>query len=120
MLLGELRLLVSNVRRVEQVAPEDGTMQLAIKTNIDDYFTFLTAQGFAGRTLRSVPFDNVDDLLNALDDLLLNQTVACTSSRQNGGGALMMTRSRTYAKALHSQKFGGGDGGRERWARVRR
>ena len=52
--LGELRLLVSNVRCVGQVAPEDGNMQLAIKTSIDDKFASLSAQIFT----------DVDDLLN--------------------------------------------------------
>ena len=79
----------------------------AIKTSIDDQFKSLSTQIFAGGKLWPVPFDNVDDLLNDLDDLSLNQTVACASSRQNGGGTPMTTRSRTYAKAFHSQTFGG-------------
>ena len=85
-LLGELRLLVSCVRCVGQVAPEDDTMQLAIKTSIDDESASLSAQIVAGRDLRPVPLDNVDDMFSALDDLSLNQTAGCVSSPQNGGG----------------------------------
>ena len=101
---GQMRLLVSNVRCVGQVAPEDCTMQLANKTSVYNQYPSLSAQRFAGRNMRSVPFDCVDDLLGALS---LNQTTACASSRLNGGGGASATRSRTYAKAFHSQTFGG-------------
>ena len=82
---GELRLLVSNVRCSGQVAPDYGTMQLAIKTSIDDQFASLSAQIFSSRNMRTVPFSNVDELLVALDDLSLNQTVASHSTRIRGG-----------------------------------
>ena len=35
--LSELRLLVGNVRCIGHVAPEDGTMQIAIKTGVDQF-----------------------------------------------------------------------------------
>ena len=89
------------------IAPVDGTLQLAIKTSIDDQYAPLRAQIFAGRNMSTVPFDDVDELMRALDDLSLNQSVASQSSRRNGGGTPMMTRSKTYAKAFHSQRFGG-------------
>ena len=57
--------------------------------------------------MRPAPLDNGDDLLRVLDNLSLNQTVARTSSRQYAGGAPVMTRSRRYANASHSHKFGG-------------
>ena len=43
--LSELRLLVGNVRCIGHVAPEfsDGTMQIAIKTGVDDQFARLSA-----------------------------------------------------------------------------
>ncbi|CAN0132287.1 unnamed protein product [Laminaria digitata] len=41
--LSELGLLVSNVRCVGRVEPEDGTMQPAIKTSADNQFAFLSA-----------------------------------------------------------------------------
>ena len=43
-LMGDLRLLVPNVRCVGQVAPDDGAMQLTTKTNIDDNYASLGAQ----------------------------------------------------------------------------
>ena len=103
----ELRLLLANVRCVGPVAREDGTVQLVVKTSIDDQYAPLSAQIFAGRNMGTVPFDDVDELMRALDDLSLNQSVASQSSRRNGGGTPMMTRSKTYAKAFHSQRFGG-------------
>ena len=105
--LGELRLLLSKVRCTGPVAPEDGTLQVAIKTSIHDQYVPLSAQIFAGRNMRTVPFDTVDDLMRALDDLSLNQSVASPSSRMHGGGNPMVTRSKTYARAFHSQRFGG-------------
>ncbi|CAN0155318.1 unnamed protein product, partial [Laminaria digitata] len=83
---GELRLLVSNVRCTGQVALDDGTMQLAIKTSIDDQLASLGAQIFAGSNMQTVPFSDIDELLTALEDLSLNQTVASHSTRVNGGG----------------------------------
>ena len=66
---------MSNVRCSGQVAPDDGTMQLAIKTNLDGQFAPLSAQIFSGRNMRTVSFSDVDELLAALDDLPQNQTV---------------------------------------------
>ena len=54
--LSELRLLVGNVRCIGHVAPEDGTMQIAIKTGIDDQFAGLSAQIFAGREYACIAF----------------------------------------------------------------
>lgn len=105
---GELRLLLANVYCVGPVEPEDGTLQLAIKASIDDQYAGLSAQIFAGRNMSTVPFGNVDELMAALDDLALNQSVASQSTKMNGGGGRhMVTRSQTHAKAFHSQKFGG-------------
>ena len=42
--LSELRLLLGNVRCVGSVAPEDGTLQIAMKTVVDDQFAGLGAQ----------------------------------------------------------------------------
>ena len=39
----ELRLLLANVRSVGHVAPEDGTLQIAIKTGVDDQFAGLSS-----------------------------------------------------------------------------
>ena len=103
---GELRLLVSNVRCSGQVAPDDGTMQLAIKMSIDDQSASLNAQIFLGRNMRTVPFSDVDELLAALDDLSLNQAVASHSTRIRGGDSQMVMRSRTYPKTYGSQKLG--------------
>ena len=99
---GELRLLVSNFGCSGQVAPDDGTMQLATKTSIDDQFASLGAQIFSGRNVRTVPFSDVDELLAALDDLSLNQTVASHSTRIRGGGGQMVMRSRAYPKTYGS------------------
>lgn len=89
------------------MAPEGGTSQLAIQPSIDYQYAPRSVQIFAGRNMRTVPFDTVDDLMRALDDLSLNQSVASPSSRMHGGGNPMVTRSKTYARAFHSQRFGG-------------
>ena len=47
--LSEMRLLVGNVRCVGHVAPEDGTLQIAIKTGMDDQWAGLSTKIFAGR-----------------------------------------------------------------------
>ena len=104
---GELRLLVSNVRCSGQVAPDDETMQLAVKTSLNDQFASLSAQIGSGRNMRTVPFSDVDKLLAALDDLSQNQTVASRSTRIRGGDSQMATRSRTYPKTYGSQTLGG-------------
>ena len=63
--LSELRLSLGNVRCVGSVAPEDGTLQIAIKTGVDDQFAGLGAQIFAGRNLRTLPFNSVDELMGS-------------------------------------------------------
>ena len=102
--LSELRLLVGNIRCIGHVAPEDGTMQIAIKTGVDDQFAGLSAQIFAGRNMRALPFDSVDELMGSLEDLSLNQTRATASVRLAGG---MNTRSKAYQSAFRSKQFGG-------------
>ena len=47
--LSELRLLVGNVRCIVHVAPEDETMQIAIKTGVDDQFAGLSDRFLRGR-----------------------------------------------------------------------
>ena len=89
---GERGLLVSNFRCSGQVAPDDGTMQLAIKTSIDKQFASLSAHNFSGRNMPTVPFSDVDELLPALDDLSLNQTVASHSTRIRVGVVWGITR----------------------------
>lgn len=102
--LSELRMMVANVRCVGHVSPDDGTMQSAIKTGVEDQFASLSALIFAGRNMRNLPFENVDKLMGALEDLALNQTGATASNRLTGG---MMTRSKTYNQAFRSQQYGG-------------
>ena len=53
---------------------------------VDDQFAGLSAQSFAGRNMRALPFDSVDDLMESLEDLALNQTRATASVRLSGGG----------------------------------
>ncbi|CAN0354182.1 unnamed protein product, partial [Laminaria digitata] len=91
-------------RSVGHVAPEDGTLQIAIKTGVDDQFAVLGAQIFSGRNLTALPFSSVDSLMRSLEDLSLNQTRATTSVRLAGG---MATRSKTYNQAFRSRQFGG-------------
>ena len=79
-------------------------MQIAIKTGVDDQFAGLSAQIFAGRNMRALPFDSVDELMGSLEDLSLNQTRATSSVRLAGG---MNTRSKEYQQAIRSQQFGG-------------
>ena len=87
-----MRLLSGNVRCARSVAPEDGAMQIATKTGLDDQFEGLSAQFFVGRNLRAQPFGSVYELLGSTEDLALNQTRATSSVRVSGG---MATPSRT-------------------------
>ena len=75
-------------------------MQIAIKTGIDDQFAGLSAQIFAGRNMRALPFDNVDELMGSLEDLAMSQTRATASVRLAGG---MTTRSNVYQQAFRSE-----------------
>ena len=102
--LSEFRLLVGNTRCIGHVAPDDGTMQIAIKTGVDDQFAGLSAQLFAGRNMRALLFDSVDELMGSLEDLAMNQTRATASVRLAGG---MTTRSNVYQQAFRSKQFGG-------------
>ena len=70
--LSELRLLVGNVHCIGHVAPEDGTMQIAIETGVDDQFAGLSPQIFTGRNMRALPFDSIDELMGSLGDLAMN------------------------------------------------
>ena len=102
--MSELRLLVGNGRCIGHVAPEDGTMQIAIKTGVDDQFAGLSAQIFAGGNMRALPFDSVEELMGSLEDLSLNQTKASASVRLAGG---MNTRSQEYQQAFRSKQYRG-------------
>ena len=90
--LSELWIMVANVRCVGHLTPEDGTMQISIKTTLDDQFAGLSGLIFAGRNMRALPYDSVDELMGASEDLALNKTRATASVRLTGG---MMTCSRT-------------------------
>ena len=102
--LSELRLSAGNVRCIGRVAPEDGTMEIAIKTGVDDQFAGLSAQIFAGRNMRALPFDSVDELMGSLEDPAMNQTRATASVRLAGG---MTTTSKVCQQAFRSTQFGG-------------
>ena len=97
--LSELRLLAGNIRCIGHVAPEDGTMQIAIKTRVDDQFAGLSAQIFAGWNMRALPFESVDELMRSLEYLSMNQTRATASVRLGGG---MHTKSKEYQQAFRS------------------
>ena len=81
---GQMRLLVSHVNCVGQVAPDEGAIQVAVKTCIDDQYASLGAQILANRNLRALPLDSVDELMRVLEDLSLNDTRASVSSRGLG------------------------------------
>ena len=49
-------------------APEDGTIQIAIKTGVDGQLAGFECAILAGRNLRGVPFDSVDELMGSLED----------------------------------------------------
>ena len=79
-------------------------MQIAIKTGVDDQFAGVSAPISAGRNMRALPFDIVDELMGSLEDLAMNQTRATASVRLAGG---MTTRSKVYQQAFRSKQFGG-------------
>ena len=89
------------------VAPEDGTLQIAIKTGVDDQCAGLGAQIFAGRNLRTLPFNSIDELMGSLEDLALNQTRATASVRLSEGVATHNNSSRAYNRASRGTHYGG-------------
>ena len=89
------------------VAPEDGALQIAIKTGVDDQFAGQGAQFFAGRNLRTLPFNSVDELMGSLENLALNQTRATASVRLSGGVATHNNSSGVYNHASRGRQYGG-------------
>lgn len=53
---------------------EGGTVQAAIQAVVHDQYASLAAHIFHSPNSRAVPFDSVGNLLEALDELELNQT----------------------------------------------
>lgn len=101
---GQMRLLVSHVRCVGQVASDEGAIQLAIKTCIDDQYASLGAQIIANRNMRALPFDSVDGLMRVIEDLSLNNTRASASSR---GLGVLQTYSHQYSQGYRSRQHAG-------------
>ena len=54
--LFELITAVMNVKKVALVPPDDSTMKIAVKANIDDLFATLAASIFVGRKRSAIPF----------------------------------------------------------------
>lgn len=104
--LSEMRLLLQNVCCVRSVAAVDGTMQIAIKTGVYDQFAGLSTQIFAGRNLRTLPFDSIDGIMRFWEDLVVNQTGSTAWVRLSGGGATQ-NNSRGYNKVSRSRQYGG-------------
>ena len=107
--LSELRLLVANVQSVgRELAPGNGSIQSAVKNGIDDQFPNISAQAFAGRHHQPLPFESVEQMMGALRDFDTNTSVAVAAKRFGTGSVGgVTTRSRHFAKALHSKNFGG-------------
>ena len=102
--LPEIRLFVGNVRCIGHVALKDGTMQTAIKTRVVDQLAGLSALFFAGKNMRALPFDRVEELMESWEDLALNQAIETAPVRLAGG---MVIWPRTYNQAFRSRQFGG-------------
>ena len=100
---GQMRLLVSHVRCVGQVAPDEGAIQIAVKTCIDDQYASLGAQIFSNRNLRALPLDSVDKLMRVLEDLSLNNTRASVSPR---GLGVLQSYSHHYTRYRSRQHAG--------------
>ena len=88
--LSELLTAVMNVKNVALVPPDDSTMKIAVKANIDDPFATLAASIIVGRKRSAIPFGSVEELLDSLGDLTMNRTPATAAtrvgSRTAGGG----------------------------------
>ncbi|CAB1100518.1 unnamed protein product [Ectocarpus sp. CCAP 1310/34] len=82
--LEELKVLVESVQLVGFA--EDGTLQVAVKAGVTDQFATLTAPVFHGRNTQALPYDNLDDLMAALEDMIENTTTATSSTRVRGIG----------------------------------
>ena len=96
--LSELRTAVINVKDVALVPLDDSTMQVAVKSSIDDQFATLAASIFAGRIRSAIPFGSVEELLDSLGDMAMNHTPATVTTRfgprtAGGGTATCSARS---------------------------
>ncbi|CAN0074170.1 unnamed protein product, partial [Ectocarpus fasciculatus] len=76
--LEELKVLVESVQLVGFA--EDGTLQVAVKAGVTDQFATLTAPVFHGRNTQALSYDNLDDLMAALEDMIENTTTATSST----------------------------------------
>ena len=69
-----------NVRKVALVPPDDSTMKIAVKADIDDPFATLAASIFVGRKRSAIPFGSVKALLDSLGDLTMSRTPATAAT----------------------------------------
>ncbi|CAM9934576.1 unnamed protein product, partial [Pylaiella littoralis] len=54
--MSTLRSLVQNARSVGHIAPQDSTLQLAVRESVCDQYSLLSADVFKGRDERAVPY----------------------------------------------------------------
>ncbi|CAM9299479.1 unnamed protein product [Pylaiella littoralis] len=79
--MSTLRSLVQNARSVGHIAPQDSTLQLAVRESVCDQYSLLSADVFKGRDERAVPYGSIDELMEALELMSWN-TAAATAVRR--------------------------------------
>ena len=96
--LSESRIAVMNIKDLALVPSDDGTMQVAVVSSIDDKFANLAASIFAGRNQSAISFGSVEGLLDSLGGLMMSRTPATAATRlgrrkAEGGAASGSARS---------------------------
>lgn len=79
--MGRLRSLVQNAHSIGQVAPQDSTLQLAVRESVCDQFAFLAADVFKGRDQDALPYGSIDELMKVLEALAWNDSPALEATR---------------------------------------
>lgn len=83
--MGRLRSLVQNAHSIGQVAPQDSTLQMAVRESVCDQFAFLAADVFKGRDQDVLPYTNIEELMKVLEALAWNDSPALEATRLTVG-----------------------------------
>ncbi|CAN0397037.1 unnamed protein product, partial [Ectocarpus sp. 13 AM-2016] len=103
--LEDLKVLVESVQMVGFA--EDGTLQVAVKAGVADQYATLTAPVFHGRNTQALPYDSLESLMEALDDMTDNTTTATASVRVRGVGSVV-PRGQVGMSVSSRGRYGGG------------
>lgn len=105
--VSEARLVDAKICCERKIAPDDGTMQIAIKTGADDHYEGLSLHIFSGRKQLALPFDSTDELKAALEEIRLYQKQATIPRFLAGGrGPTVVSQSKPYPNPFSALRRG--------------